>query len=70
MTGVRSLLQHGQAFLERQMYIRTIKQGLISRNKSLSLGRELFPSLSVEQFQPLFTDSKQRCLSWRDHDVG
>jgi hypothetical protein len=63
-------LQHGQAFLKRQMYLRTIKQGLISRNKSLSLGRELFPSLSVEQLQPLFTDSKQRYLSWRDHDVG
>jgi len=63
-------LQHGQAFLKRQMYVRTIKQGLISRNKSLSLGRELFPSLSVEQLQPLFTDSKQRYLSWRDHDVG
>ena len=63
-------LRHAQAFLKRQMSLRTIKQGLISRNKSLSLGRELFPSLSVEQLKPLFTDSKQRYLSWCDHDVG
>jgi len=63
-------LRHAQAFLQRQMRLRTIKQGLISRSKSLSLGRELFPSLSVEQLQPLFTDSKQRYLSWCDHDVG
>jgi hypothetical protein len=63
-------LQHGQTFLKRQMHLRTIKQGLISRNKSLSLGRELFPLLFVEQLQPLFTDSKQRYLSWRDHAVS
>jgi transposase-like protein len=34
-------LCHGQAFLKRQMYLRTIKQGLISRNKSLSVGRDV-----------------------------
>jgi len=62
--------QHAQAFLKRQMRVRTIKQGLISRDRSLSLGRELFPSLSMEQLESLFTDSKQRYLSWCDHDVG
>jgi IS1 family transposase len=62
-------LQHAQAFAKRQMRVRTVKQGLISREHSLSLARELFPSLSLEQLEPLFTDAKQRYLSWRDHDV-
>jgi IS1 family transposase len=62
-------LQHARAFLKRQMRVRTIKQGLISRERSLSLGRELFPSLSRDQLEPLFTDAKQRYLSWRDRDV-
>ncbi len=62
-------LQHAQAFSKRQMRVRTVKQGLISREHSLSLARELFPSLSLEQLEPLFTDAKQRYLSWRDHDV-
>lgn len=35
----------------------------------LSLGRELFASLSQEQLDPLFTDAKQRYLSERDCDV-
>jgi len=63
-------VQHARAFLKRQMHVRTIKQGLISRERSLSLARELFPSLSCEQLEPLFTDAKQRYLFWRDHDVG
>lgn len=63
-------VQHAQAFLKRQIRVRTIKQGLISREWSLSLGRELFPSLSLEQLEPLFTDSKQRYLSWRDRETG
>ena len=63
-------LQHAQAFLKRQMRVRTIKQGLISRDRSLSLARELFSSLSLEQLEPLFTDAKQRYLSWRDRGVG
>ena len=63
-------VQHARAFLKRQMHVRTIKQGLISRERSLSLARELFPSLSCEQFEPLLTDTKQRYLFWRDHDVG
>ena len=62
-------LQHAQAFSKRQMHVRTVKQGLVSREQSLSLARELFPSLSLEQLEPLFTDAKQRYLSWRDHDV-
>ena len=35
-------VQHARAFLKRQMHVRTIKQGLISRERSLSLARELF----------------------------
>jgi IS1 family transposase len=63
-------IAHAQAFLKRQMRVRTLKQGLISRGRSLSLGRELFPSLSMDQLEPLFTDSKRRYLSWRDLDAG
>jgi hypothetical protein len=63
-------VQHARAFLKRQMRVRTVKQGLISRERSLLLARELFPSLSRKQLEPLFTDAKQRYLFWRDHDVG
>jgi len=49
---------HAQAFLKQQMRLRTLKQGLISRERSLSLGRELFPAMSMEQLEPLFTESK------------
>ena len=63
-------VQHARAFLKRQMRVRTIKQGLISRERSLSLGRELFPSLSRDQLEPLSTDAKQRYLFWRDRGVG
>ena len=63
-------VQHARAFLKRQMRLRTVKQGLISRERSLLLARELFPSLSRKQLEPLFTDAKQRYLFWRDHDVG
>ena len=52
--------QHAQAFLKRQMRVRTAKQGFISREHSLSLARELFPLLSMEQLKLLFTDSKLR----------
>jgi hypothetical protein len=65
----RSVL-HARAFLKRQMRVRTIKHGLISRDRSLSIGRELFPTLSIEELAPLFTDAKQRYLSWRDLDAG
>jgi IS1 family transposase len=61
---------HARAFLKRQMQLRTVKQGLISRERSLSLGRELFPILSPEELEPLFTDAKRRYLSWRDLDAG
>jgi IS1 family transposase len=59
-----------RAFLKQQMRLRTLKQGLISRDRSLSLGRELFPAVSMEQLEPLFTESKQRYLSWRDRETG
>lgn len=59
-----------RAFLKRQMRVRTIKQGLISRGRSLSIARELFPSLPMDQLEPLFTDAKRRYLSWCDRDTG
>jgi len=61
---------HARAFLKQQMRLRTLKQGLISRERSLSVGRELFPAMSMEQLEPLFTESKQRYLSWRDRETG
>ena len=61
--------KHARAFLKQQMRLRTVKQGLISRDRSLSLARELFPSVTMEQIEPLFTDSKQRYLSWRDRET-
>ena len=61
--------EHARAFLKQQMRLRTLKQGLISRERSLALGRELFPAVSMEQLEPLFTDSKQRYLSWRDWET-
>jgi len=63
-------VNHAQGFLKQQMHLRTLKQGLISRDRSLSLGRELFPAVSLEQVEPLFTESKQRYLSWRDRETG
>jgi len=62
--------EHARAFLKQQMRLRTLKQGLISRERSLWLGRELFPAVSMEQLEPLFTESKQRYLSWRDRETG
>ena len=55
--------EHARAFLKQQMRLRTLKQGLISRERFLALGRELFPAVSMEQFEPLFTGSEQRYLS-------
>jgi hypothetical protein len=60
--------KHARAFLKQQMRLRTVKQGLISRERSLSLARELFPAVTMEQVEPLFTESKQRYLSWRDRE--
>ena len=62
--------EHARALLKQQMCLRTLKQGLISRERSLSLGRQLFPAVSMEQLEPLFTESKQRYLSWRDRETG
>lgn len=59
-------VEHARAFLKQQMCLRTLKQAFISRERLLSLDRELFPAVSMEQLEPLFTESKQRYLSWRD----
>ena len=61
--------EHARAFLKQQIRLRTLKQGLISRELSLFFGRELFPAVSMEQLEPLFTDSKRRYLSWRDWET-
>jgi len=61
--------EHARAFLKQQISLRTLKQGLISRELSLAFGRELFPAVSMEQLEPLFTDSKRRYLSWRDWET-
>jgi hypothetical protein len=61
--------EHARAFLKQQMYLRTLEQGLISRERSLSLDREIFSAVSMEQLEPLFTESKQRYLSWRDRET-
>jgi IS1 family transposase len=61
--------EHARAFLKQQMRLRTLKQGFISRERTLALGRELFPAASIEQLEPLFTDSKQRYLSWREWET-
>jgi hypothetical protein len=60
--------KHARAFLKQQMRLRTVKQGLVSRERSLSLARELFPVVTMEQVEPLFTESKQRYLSWRNRE--
>ena len=62
--------KHARAFLKQQMRLRTVKQGFISRERSLSLARELFPAVMMEQVEPLFTESKQRYLSWRDRETS
>ena len=54
--------EHARSFLQTQMHIRTMKQGLVSREWSLAVGRELSPELDREQLTALFTETKQRFL--------
>jgi len=62
--------ERARSFLHTQMRIRTLKDGLVSRNWSLSLGRELFPELEMGQGRSLFTEPKRRYLRWRDREAG
>jgi len=63
-------LEHARSFLQTQMRVRTMKHGFVSREWSLRLGRELFPSLEEEQATALFTEAKQRFLWWCDIEEG
>ncbi|WP_089385698.1 hypothetical protein [Halorubrum vacuolatum] len=62
--------ERARSFLHTQMRVRTLKNGLVSRNWSLSVGRELFPKLESEQMKSLFTEPKRRYLWWRDLEAG
>ena len=44
------------------MTVRTVKHGLISREASLALARELFADLDLDEVTDLFTETKQRYL--------
>ena len=57
-------------FLQSQMTLRTVKHGFVSRETSLARARELFPDITEEAVELLFTDRKQRYLAWRDRPRG
>ena len=51
-----------RSFSKTQMTVRTVKHGLISRESSLALARELLPTLGLNEVTDLFTETKQRYL--------
>jgi hypothetical protein len=59
-----------RSFLKTQMAVRTVKHGLISRETSLALARELFPEMDPEAVTGLFTETKQQYLWSRDLEAG
>ena len=62
--------ERARSFLSTQMRVRTLKNGLVSRNWSVSVGQSLFPSLQMDQATSLFTEPKRRYLWWRDLEAG
>ena len=62
--------ERARSFLHTQMRVRTLKNGLMSRDWSLSVGRDVFPTLESKQMKPLFTEPKRRYLWWRDLEAG
>jgi hypothetical protein len=56
--------------LWQQQRIRTIKEGLISRDTSVELAKEMFPGISSEAVNQLFVGSKERYLTARDLEAG
>jgi len=58
------------AFLQTQMTLRTVKHGFVSRETSLARARELFPAITEDAVELLFTARKQRYLGWRDRPDG
>jgi IS1 family transposase len=63
-------VEGARSFLKTQMTVRTVKHGLISRESSLALARELFPDIDLEEVTDLFTETKQRYLWSRDLEAG
>ena len=55
-------VERARSFLKTQMTVRTVKHGLISREASLALARELFPDLDLDEVTDLFMETKQRYL--------
>lgn len=56
--------------LWQQQRIRTIKEGLISRDTSIELAQEMFPEISPDAVEQLFVESKERYLKARDLEAG
>jgi hypothetical protein len=56
--------------LWQQQRIRTVKEGLISKDSSVEIAQELFPGLSSDAAEQLFIESKQRYLRGRDLGTG
>ena len=63
-------VEGARSFLKTQMTMRTVKHGLVSRETSLALARELFPTLDLEEVTDLFTETKQHYLWSRDLEAG
>jgi len=63
-------VEGARSFLKTQMTVRTVKHGLVSRETSLALARELFPTLDLEEVTDLFTETKQHYLWSRDLEAG
>jgi hypothetical protein len=63
-------LERINGVLWQQQRIRTIKEGLISREASTELAQEMFPGISPDAVEQLFVKSKQRYLRGRDLEVS
>ena len=63
-------VERARSFSKTQMIMRTVKHGLISRESSLALAREFFPTLGLDEVTDLFTETKQRYLWSRDLEAG
>lgn len=62
--------EQANGVLWQQQRIRTIKEGLISRDTSVELAKETFPGISSEAVNQLFVESKERYLAARDLEAG
>ena len=63
-------LERINGVLWQQQRIRTIKEGLISREASTELAQEMFPGISSDAVEKLFIESKHRYLRGRDLEVN